>query len=88
MYLNIYRYNKSGFYRDFMERIGNNLVANELQIQPENIYLWKVYTDVDFTLKAKHTDDRAFERQEKKGQDKSCKRKRKCRFLLSSTENL
>ena len=45
-----------------MENIGKHMAAKELQMKPENVYLWNVYTDVDFRLRRNHIQTKATKR--------------------------
>ena len=60
-----------------MENIGKHVVAKELQMKPENVYLWNVYTDVDFRLKRNHIQTKATKRSKGKCDERNGKRRRK-----------
>ena len=45
-----YRYIESGCYRGFDKQVVVKMLSSN-HVDPENIILWNVYTDVDFQLK-------------------------------------
>ena len=77
LYLYKCRYIEYVCYKGFMESIGKHMVAKELLMKSENVYLLNVYTDVDFKLRRNHIQTKATKGSEGKCDKRNGKRKRK-----------
>ena len=49
IFLKYIRYIESGCYRGFLKQVGLQQIASELNLETNNLLLWQVYTDADFT---------------------------------------